>query len=154
MWPDTVFVSSIVFAAESPWQTLYNSSSDFLTLLMVFIGILLTVVIIYFIINIIKMINAEKERSEEIKKVIWSVVAIAILVSLWGLVSFLNTITIDESGGVGKFGFDIEIPQATIGGGGGTVVETPGGGTVVETPGGGTVVETPGGGTVGPFGYY
>ena len=119
MWLDTVFDSFVVFAAHSPWQALYNSSGDVLTILMVFIGILLTIVIIYFIINIIKMINAGEKRSEEIKKVIWSVVAIAILISLWGLVSFLNTITIKESGGVGKFGFDIEIPKVTGG------IETP-----------------------------
>lgn len=68
------------------------------------IPLLITLAIVYFIYGVVKYImnaNEAAEREEGRKFMIWGIVALFVIVSIWGLVKLL----------AGTFGFNFVIPQ-------------------------------------------
>jgi hypothetical protein len=112
---------------------------DFINLL---VPVLIALALVFFLWGLVSFIlnsGDETARDEGKKKMIWGIIALFIIVSVWGLVALLNQLT-----GVGQ-GQTFDTVNTGIGGGGGG-----GGGGGATAPGGGGGpggVPTPPGGT-------
>lgn len=89
--------------------TAHSATASIATLVNVLIGIVVSLAFLYFFWNLAKYIREENDQEEAKKKMGWSVLAIVVITSLWGLVAFVrNIIGIDA----GKAGV-IELPTVT-----------------------------------------
>ena len=81
---------------------------DFSIVIRVLIGIVATLVFLYFFWGLADYIRQDKATLEEAKKrILWGIVGIFVLVSMWGLVYFLQTAVLG-TGGSGQPDPDIE----------------------------------------------
>ena len=106
----------LVFA-QTPIDPIIYSLSSVRFILVVVIYIFIAVVTIYFILNIISVISTSKsektlERKALLNRLLFSIVAIFLLVSLWGIVYFFQRITGVSVGGVGQEGDVIFSPTS------------------------------------------
>ncbi len=71
------------------WESLLRKSGTIITML---VGLLIALAVIWFIWNVFGYIRAanEEKKAEAAKGMIWGIVGLAVIVSVWGLVNLLQ----------------------------------------------------------------
>jgi len=95
-----VFVSSIllcpllVFAAQINLSYFTNGINAISSLLKLLAGVLGSLAVIYFIWNVIKytMSSGADDKKEAAGKIIWSLIGVVVIVSIWGFVGIIQKI--------------------------------------------------------------
>lgn len=91
----SAFAPLVAFAQTSPNFTYINNTTTFLkTLLNWVIPVLITLMVIYFLWSLISFIRSEpKEKEEKKKGLLWSVLALFIGISIFGIIAILQRVT-------------------------------------------------------------
>jgi succinate dehydrogenase/fumarate reductase cytochrome b subunit len=97
-----------IFSLTVPLMAFAADVDSFLGKLSSWIGTLLPIVVaialLYFFFGLIKFITSggDSEKKEEAKNtMVWGVIALFVMVSVWGLVSFIGTSLDIDQGGTG-----------------------------------------------------
>ncbi len=90
-----VIAPLLAFAQQTP-NTVYIQSGlfQFINIIQILINVLMIGAFAYFLYTVFKFIGSDdKARAEKRKNMIWAIVGLAVMVSVWGLVGLLNTTT-------------------------------------------------------------
>jgi succinate dehydrogenase/fumarate reductase cytochrome b subunit len=114
-------ISAIVLAAAPIFALAANTNFSYLTtalntlkeLIDSTVVLLVSVAVVYFIWNVIRYVIAGEEDKKEAAKthMVWGIVAIAVIVSVWGLVALLQNVFLGSEGVQGVNGLDKLIPK-------------------------------------------
>ncbi len=109
----TLTTPALVLAAgpklDGYLNTLITQGTSLLKSLLVF---LISLAVVWFIWNVIKYAMSEEEDGKEKAKqqMIWGIIAMAVIVSIWGIVALLQTAFGTGGGNSNSFDFDGMIP--------------------------------------------
>lgn len=95
--------SGIVLAQTASAQPIVNLVNTFGNIVRSLVPILISLAVVWFIYNVIRYVIAhdEDKKSEAKQQMIWGIIGLAVIVSMWGLVAFLqNTFGINAQTGI------------------------------------------------------
>lgn len=95
-----IFVPVLVFAQEG---SLFETAGIFAGLLKIIIPIIITLVVIFFFIGVIKFVTAKDEtkRAEGRQTMLNGVIGLFVILSIWGIIAILQTtFRVDKQTGI------------------------------------------------------
>ena len=107
----------IIFAQSTspadPLGTVKGSIADFETVIVVFAGILLALIVGFIVYYTLEVVRSESRdtRKKAVMQLVYGVIAIAVLVSIWGAVSFLQKIFGVSGNSEHTFNTSIDLPS-------------------------------------------
>jgi len=89
-----LLIPSFSFAA---WNDIATTLTDLQTKTRFFGDLLMTLAVVLFFWGVVKFI-AQDKKDEGKTMMIWGIVALFVMFTIWGIISFMQTSTIDTSG--------------------------------------------------------